>query len=372
MATKTPAKLRDAALSLFSSRWFETVSIAEVCREAGVSNGVFYRYYRRKDDLVRVLLDEFLEQLATEVTEPAGETVAERLSSLIRAVYDAGTHYAAQVTVFREGQYRFPEYEERLRAIFMDACEHVYGRRVSEAEYLYTVAGLRFTSTRAIYDGLPRHPDIVARFVLDGLFPATTPAGVQIRVPDEFPEIPEDKPGDSRERLLASGMRLIGSRAYHEIGVADIARETDLAVGTFYTYFASKEEFFSQIVEQIGRRTRRYLSLQAQTHHSRLEQEAYGVWHFLSYFNHHPEYYAIVREAEFVAKPWVRRYYDAFEAGYMENLPIQDTDARRTAANFLMGLSHYVGIEVLLTRRITDVPAFISELTELMVQGVHA
>lgn len=392
MATKTPARLRDAALSLFSSRWFETVSIAEVCREAGVSNGVFYRYYRRKDDIVRVLLDEFLAHLQEEITEPAGDTVAERLDSLIRAVYDAGINYAAQVTVFREGQYRFPEYEERLRAIFVAACEHVYGRKVSEAEYLYTISGLRFTSTRAIYDGLPRRPDDVARFVLEGIFSGVGPAGgaggsagtpgatavansgdaaVQIRVPAEFPQISEEKPADSRERLIASGMRLIGRRAYHEIGVADIARETDLAVGTFYTYFASKEEFFSQIVERIGRRTRRYLSLHAQTHHSRLEQEAYGVWHFLSYFNQHPEYYAIVREAEFVAKPWVRRYYDAFEAGYMENLPIEDPEVRRTAANFLMGLSHYVGIEVLLTRRITDVPAFISQLTGLMVQGVH-
>lgn len=372
MATKTPARLRDAALSLFSSRWFETVSIAEVCREAGVSNGVFYRYYRRKDDIVRVLLDEFLAHLQEEITDPAGDTVEERLTSLIRAVYDAGIHYAAQVTVFREGQYRFPEYEERLRAIFMDACEHVYARPVSEAEYLYTISGLRFTSTRAIYDGLPRQAETIARFILEGLFPGEAASAALVHVPAEFPRIPPEEPTDSRERLIASGMRLIGRRAYHEIGVADIARETGLAVGTFYTYFESKEAFFSQIVEQIGRRTRRYLSRQAAAHHTRLEQEAYGVWHFLSYFNQHPEYYAIVREAEFVAKPWVRRYYDAFEEGYMESLPIEDPDARRTAANFLMGLSHYVGIEVLLTHRITDVPAFITELTQLMVQGVHA
>ena len=368
MATETPTKLCDAALSLFSSRWFETVSIAEVCREAGVSNGVFYRYFRRKDDIVRVLLDEFLKHLQEEITEPAGETVEERLGSLIHAVYDAGIHYAAQVTVFREGQYRFPEYEERLRRIFVNACEHVYGRPVNEAEYLYTISGVRFTSTRAIYDGLPRHPEIVKRLVLEGIFPGEQEEVVE--VPREFPEIEEEAATDSPGRLIASGMKLIGKRAYHEIGVADIARETNLAVGTFYTYFASKEQFFSQIVEQIGKRTRRYLSRQAQTHHTRLAQEAYGVWHFLSYFNHHPEYYAIVREAEFVAKPWVRRYYDAFEAGYMENLPFNEQETRQTAANFLMGLSHYVGIEALLTRRITDVPTFISQLTRLMRQGV--
>ena len=125
------------------------------------------------------------------------------------------------------------------------------------------------------------------------------------------------------------------------------------------------------IVEEIGRRTRRYLSEQARTHATRLGQEAYGVWHFLSCFSRHPEYYSIVREAEFVAKPWVRRCYDAFEAGYLENLPMADDAERRFAANFLMGLSHYVGIEALLTRRITDIPAFIAELTTLMLTGVR-
>ena len=48
MAKDTPDKIRRAALKLFSTRWFETVSIAEICREAEVSNGVLYRYYSNK------------------------------------------------------------------------------------------------------------------------------------------------------------------------------------------------------------------------------------------------------------------------------------------------------------------------------------
>ncbi|MFW5689765.1 MAG: TetR/AcrR family transcriptional regulator [Spirochaetota bacterium] len=372
MVTETPSKIRDAALSLFSRHWFETVSVAEVCREAGVSNGVFYRYHRSKGDLVRALLEEFLELFERELSAIEGDTVPERLGSLFSKVFNAGVGYAPLVTVYREGQYRFPEYEGRLRAIYSDACERVFGRVVSEAEYLYAISGLRFNSTRAIYDGLPRRPELLVRFVLDGVFPSPGDDTPRVEVPAEFPLVIEEAPTDSRSRFLQSGMRLIGRRAYHEIGVADIARETGLAVGTFYTYFSSKEEFLAEIVEQIGRRTRRYLSRQARTHASRLEQEAYGVWHFLSYFNGHPEYYSIVREAEFVAKPWVRRYYDAFEAGYMENLRIDDPVTRRIAANFLMGLSHYVGIEALLNDRITDIPGFIAELTTLMCTGVQA
>ena len=370
----TPEKIRNAALELFSGRWFETVSVAEVCRAAGVSNGVFYRYYRGKEELVRALVDEFLTVFESEVTGIEGDTLDTRLLNLFTAVFNAGVHTTPMVTLFREAQYRFPEYEERLRDIYRRSCREVFGRPVSEAEYLYAISGLRFNSTRAIYDGVDRRADLIARFVLDGVFPDATGSGdatPRVVVPSEFPAIEEEEPADSRGRLIRNGMRLIGERAYHEIGVADIARETGLAVGTFYSYFSSKEEFLSVIVEQIGRQTRRYLSTQARTHATRLDQEAYGVWHFLSYFNGHPEYYSLVREAEFVAKPWVRRYYDAFEAGYMENLPFADEAERRVAANFLMGLSHYVGIEALLNRRILDIPAFIAELTTLMRTGVQ-
>ena len=369
--TGTPSKIRDAAVTLFSRRWFETVSVAEICRKAGVSNGVFYRYHRSKEALVRALVDEFLTVFEAEVTGIGGATLEERLHRLFTAVFGAGLHHAPLVTIFREAQYRFPEYEERLREIYRRSCHEVFGRPVSEAEYLYAISGLRFSSTRALYDGLPRRADLLARFVLGGIFPGAADAAARVAVPAEFPVIAEEEPRDSRGMLIRSGMKLFGRRAYHEIGVADIARETDLAVGTFYTYFASKEEFLSVIVEEIGRRTRRYLSEQARTHATRLEQEAYGVWHFLSYFNGRREYYSIVREAEFVAKPWVSRYYDAFEAGYMENLAIADEQERKIASNFLMGLSHYVGIEALLNRRIPDVPAFISELSTLMCTGVR-
>ncbi len=370
MTTTTPTKLRDAALELFSKRWFETVSIAEICRAAGLSNGVYYRYYRDKTGIVRDLLDEFLDLFEGALAGVNGKSVRDRLVCLFNAVFSAGVHYAPLVAVYREGQYRLPEYEARLREIYVRACEAVFERSISEAEYLYAISGLRFNSTRAIYDGLPRKAEIIADLVLDGVFPDAAEDASRVDVPNTYPPIAEETTQDSRSRLLATGMRLIGRRGYHGIGVGDIARETGLAVGTFYTYFGSKEEFFSAIVEQIGRRTRRFLSERARTHAGRLEQEAYGVWHFLSYFNRHPEYYSIVREAEFVAKPWVRRYYDAFEKGYMENLAIPDEQTRRVAANFLMGLSHYVGIEALLNNRIPDIPAFIRELSVLMCKGV--
>ncbi|AHC15349.1 TetR/AcrR family transcriptional regulator [Salinispira pacifica] len=372
MAKNTKIKLRDAALNLFSNQWFETVSIAEICRQAAVSNGVFYRYYPNKAALVKDLLDEFLAQFRDELLDVRGDTIELRLENLIATIYRAGEEHSKQVTVFREGQYRFPEYEEQLRSIYMQCCKLVYERDVSEAEYLYIISGLRFCSTRALYDGVPRDPDLIRKFILNGIFSDLAEHKPSIEIPEKFAEVEDSYPEDSRERLIQTGMKLIGSRGYHDIGVADIVRVSGLAVGTFYTYFDSKEQFFSIIIDQIGKQTRHYLSRQAMTHGNRLEQEIYGVWHFLSFFNVHTEYYSIVREAEFVGKPWVREYYNAFEEGYMQNLTLFPSEQRRIAANFLMGLSHYVGIEALLNKRIINIPGFISELSNLLCKGVDS
>ena len=46
--TTTREALLTAALRLFARKWFAVVSVAEICREAGVSNGLFYRYFRSK------------------------------------------------------------------------------------------------------------------------------------------------------------------------------------------------------------------------------------------------------------------------------------------------------------------------------------
>ena len=41
-------KIIKSAIELFSKNWYETVSVAEICRHAELSNGVFYNYFNFK------------------------------------------------------------------------------------------------------------------------------------------------------------------------------------------------------------------------------------------------------------------------------------------------------------------------------------
>jgi len=368
MARDTENKLKNTALDLFSSQWYETVSVAEICRNAGVSNGVFYRYFPKKESLVRTLLDEFLNEFGEEIKVLEGNTREDQLLNFIEKIYNVGARHARQVAVFREGQYRLPEYEEKIREIYISVLSRIFGRPITQAEYLYIISGARFCSTRSLFNDLPRHHETICRLILEGVFPGTDEEIPSI--PDHYFDYEEKPPAESRTRLLETGMRLIGSKGYHAIGVSDIARETDLAVGTFYTYFDKKEVFFSEIITLIGHRLRQFLSEHIQSLNSRYEQEILGIYYFLSYMNRHKEFYSIVREAEFVSKPWVREYYDKFERGYMKTLPMADTGDRQITANFLIGLSHYIGIEGLLNNRIADPAEFLKTMAGYLKRGV--
>ncbi|WP_169545953.1 TetR/AcrR family transcriptional regulator [Sneathiella aquimaris] len=49
---------------------------------------------------------------------------------------------------------------------------------------------------------------------------------------------------EKRERLLAAARKLFIQRGYHETRPQDIAREADVAHGTFYSHFNDKREIF--------------------------------------------------------------------------------------------------------------------------------
>ena len=68
----------------------------------------------------------------------------------------------------------------------------------------------------------------------------------------------------------------------------------------------------------------------------------------------------------------MKAYYDAFERGYIETLTGYPAAHRPLVANFLMGLSHYLGIEVLFSERVADPRQLIEELGALVAHGIGA
>ena len=55
----------------------------------------------------------------------------------------------------------------------------------------------------------------------------------------------------TKERLVESAKKLIAERGYNNTKVEDITNEAQVAKGTFYTYFKTKEDIFIELLENI-------------------------------------------------------------------------------------------------------------------------
>jgi TetR/AcrR family transcriptional regulator, transcriptional repressor for nem operon len=54
---------------------------------------------------------------------------------------------------------------------------------------------------------------------------------------------------DTRNAILEAGIKSVLEKGYHECGLAEILKEAGVPKGSFYYYFASKEEFGLQLIE---------------------------------------------------------------------------------------------------------------------------
>lgn len=91
-------QLVDAAWRCAATRGFNTLTVDDICSEAGVSKGAFYIYFEQKRDLLLSLLDDEDRQfnaLLKEV-EASGDVGAERIHRLTRAILRWGKDPARQ------------------------------------------------------------------------------------------------------------------------------------------------------------------------------------------------------------------------------------------------------------------------------------
>lgn len=65
------------------------------------------------------------------------------------------------------------------------------------------------------------------------------PIGLAIARPDH----------ETKQRLIAAGLRLMLAHGYHALGIQMLLSETGIPKGSFYHHFASKEDFTLQVID---------------------------------------------------------------------------------------------------------------------------
>ncbi len=158
------AEIARVAWELFAERGYETTTVAEIARAAGLSRRSFFRYYASKEDVVVETSDQLAERLLAEVahrplTEPP-------LTALQRALVPALEERLAQpevgraiVKLLRESRTlrramleRHARVEERLAAHFARRLRVDPSRDFTPALVAFVARALLDTAFNVWYD----------------------------------------------------------------------------------------------------------------------------------------------------------------------------------------------------------------------------
>ncbi len=125
---------------------------------------------------------------------------------------------------------------------------------------------------------------------------------------------------ETRTKLLAASEQVFAELGYHDASIVKITEAAGVGQGTFYLYFASKQEIFDELVRHLNRRIRHALKEASSQGKDRFEAEILGFGAFFEFTREHPGLYGIIRQAEFVSPEMFRYHYDTMSEGYAEGL----------------------------------------------------
>ena len=129
------------------------------------------------------------------------------------------------------------------------------------------------------------------------------------------PGNPDKAPRTERGRrtlrkLLDAAAIEFGERGFHDASISGITRRAGTALGSFYTYFDSKEEIFQALVRYMSEQLRDHVTPLVQAAPDEIAAERVGLESFLRFVREHKEIYRIIDEAEFVDYASYRRHYE--------------------------------------------------------------
>ncbi len=120
--------------------------------------------------------------------------------------------------------------------------------------------------------------------------------------------------------ILDAAAEEFGERGYHEGSIARIAQRAGVAIGSFYTYFDSKEAVFRALVADMSRQVREHVVPFILSAPDRLAGERAGLAAYLAFVRTHKALYRIIDESAFVAEDAYRRHYADVAEGYAVSL----------------------------------------------------
>jgi AcrR family transcriptional regulator len=151
--------------------------------------------------------------------------------------------------------------------------------------------------------------------------------------------------------ILDAAAEEFGQRGYHDGSIARIAQRAGVAIGSFYTYFDSKEAVFRALVADMSRQVRDHVVPFILAAPDRLAGERAGLAAYLDFVRTHKALYRIIDESAFVAEDAYRRHYADVADGYAVSLEQAFGRGEVSAGDWqvrawaIMGMNVFLGLK---------------------------
>jgi AcrR family transcriptional regulator len=111
-------------------------------------------------------------------------------------------------------------------------------------------------------------------------------------------------------KILDAARDEFGEQGFSDSSIVGITQRAGVALGTFYTYFDSKEAVFQALVRDMSAQVRDHVAPALQDAKDAIDGERLALESFLQFARTHRDVYRIIDEAEFVEPAAYREHYE--------------------------------------------------------------
>ena len=150
--------------------------------------------------------------------------------------------------------------------------------------------------------------------------------------------------------LLDAARAEFGEKGFHDSSVVSITSRAGVALGSFYTYFDSKESLFRALVKDMSGQVRDHVAPVLPGAGDQIDAEGRALAAFLLFARQHKEIYRIIDEAEFVAPDAWKAHYGSTVERILERLKAAETRGELSGpideahAWAIMGMNVFLGL----------------------------
>jgi len=181
---------------------------------------------------------------------------------------------------------------------------------------------------------------------------------------------------ETRRKILDAAEAEFGEKGFHEGSISGITQRAGVALGTFYTYFESKEEIFQALVAYMSLRIREWIGERVADASDRMSAERLGIEAYIEFARQHKGIYRIISEAEFVATDAYRDHYEGFARAYRRNLEKAARKGELRPGDYeawawaIMGIVVFLGMRFVIMDESKSPSEVADIMTDLIANGI--